>query len=271
MSMPQVLDPNWFYSSLAQASASVVGLFGAILATRLQSQLEKAATQQILVNNSLQRLTDLARPIFDRLQLYAQHSPQQMELIKAGIQECGGPRTEARWYSPYDMGASNVQFEADPHFLEVELARTKLTLAVLPHLERLLQSADPRSLDEFGPAVEPHLLEAAEGMPPQIRSVAKLASDASGQLAILSLQTRQTGFSALWLCLIVLSLSLVAPLLFLTAYSELHKLALTAALAVGLAILLIYLRMQISSLRDLGTYMALTPPRPKRPGAALTR
>ena len=33
------LDPNWFYSSLAQSAASIVGLLGAILVTRLQTQL----------------------------------------------------------------------------------------------------------------------------------------------------------------------------------------------------------------------------------------
>ena len=32
-------DPNWFYSSIAQCAAAIIGLLGAILATRLQQQL----------------------------------------------------------------------------------------------------------------------------------------------------------------------------------------------------------------------------------------
>src|SRR5688572_21783010 len=36
------LDPNWFYSSLSQCCAAVVGLLGAVLASRLQQQLAAA-------------------------------------------------------------------------------------------------------------------------------------------------------------------------------------------------------------------------------------
>ena len=32
------LDPNWFYSSLAQSAASIIGIFSALLITRLQKQ-----------------------------------------------------------------------------------------------------------------------------------------------------------------------------------------------------------------------------------------
>jgi hypothetical protein len=35
-------DPNWFYSSLAQCAAAVVGLLGAVLTTRIQQQLTGA-------------------------------------------------------------------------------------------------------------------------------------------------------------------------------------------------------------------------------------
>ena len=34
-----ILDPNWFYSSIAQCAAAIIGLLGAILATKLQAQL----------------------------------------------------------------------------------------------------------------------------------------------------------------------------------------------------------------------------------------
>jgi hypothetical protein len=62
--MQNAFDPNWFYSSLAQSSASVVGLFGAILATRLHSQMERAGEQQIRTNDALKALHDAAKPVF---------------------------------------------------------------------------------------------------------------------------------------------------------------------------------------------------------------
>jgi len=37
-----MLDPNWFYSSLAQCSTALIGLLGAILATRTQQQIIEA-------------------------------------------------------------------------------------------------------------------------------------------------------------------------------------------------------------------------------------
>jgi hypothetical protein len=36
-------DPNWFYSSLAQCGAAVVGLLGGVLVTRLQRQIAEAS------------------------------------------------------------------------------------------------------------------------------------------------------------------------------------------------------------------------------------
>lgn len=36
------LDPNWFYSSLAQSAAAIVGIVGSVLVVRLQAQLETA-------------------------------------------------------------------------------------------------------------------------------------------------------------------------------------------------------------------------------------
>jgi hypothetical protein len=41
------LDPNWFYSSLAQCSAAFVGLIGAILATKIQTSNANAIESSI--------------------------------------------------------------------------------------------------------------------------------------------------------------------------------------------------------------------------------
>lgn len=56
-------DPNWFYSSLAQCAAAVVGLMGAILATRVQHELA-------MVQSTYEEVVRLARRFRAELQIY---------------------------------------------------------------------------------------------------------------------------------------------------------------------------------------------------------
>lgn len=41
------LDPNCFYSSLAQSAAAIVGLMGGIFATRLEDQITTSSEQKL--------------------------------------------------------------------------------------------------------------------------------------------------------------------------------------------------------------------------------
>jgi hypothetical protein len=262
-------DPNWYYSSLAQSSASIVGLFGAILATRLQASLERAAEQQVRVNQALRQLEGLARPMLGRFSVYAENSPSQIERIRSALEHGSSSLTEPLWFHPYDSAPStNAQVGVDPHTLEVEAARTELALAALPHLQTLLAAAERGALERFGPAVEPYLNDTAEGMSPPLRDVSALAQAAAAQLAVLSVRTRTRMHRALLWCLAILSVGgLIAPLCFLTAYDRSHKILLTGALAVGLGVLLWYIRLQIKRLREFGTYDSLMPPGPRADAA----
>jgi len=48
-------DPNWFYSTLAQCTAAVVGLLGAVIATRLQEQYANSRMSSEKVVGHLRR------------------------------------------------------------------------------------------------------------------------------------------------------------------------------------------------------------------------
>lgn len=50
------LDPNWFYSSLCQCAAALVGLIGAILTARIQSQITSSTETRNAVQKSLTNL-----------------------------------------------------------------------------------------------------------------------------------------------------------------------------------------------------------------------
>ena len=50
-------DPNWFYSSIAQCTAAIIGLLGAILATKLQSQLIDVKPKYRSLTSSFSTLT----------------------------------------------------------------------------------------------------------------------------------------------------------------------------------------------------------------------
>ncbi len=79
------MDPNWFYSTIAQASANIVGVFGAILATWLHSRIERASVQQLRSTEALNRLTQFALPLLAQLEVYVQHSEAQIALIRSEI------------------------------------------------------------------------------------------------------------------------------------------------------------------------------------------
>ncbi len=56
------VDPNWFYSSLAQCTAAIVGLLGALLVSRLQQQLSdfRHDLHDVLVNrDTIRNMVDI--------------------------------------------------------------------------------------------------------------------------------------------------------------------------------------------------------------------
>lgn len=265
-------DPNWFYSSLAQSAAGVVGLLGAILSNQLQSRIERAAEQQVEATTpALRRLDDYVRPLAENLALYVENSPSQLELLRTAIRT-SAPLTASNWYTPFDSVGKPMHDEAHQHHLDVETGRTDLSRAVLPHLQELLKATDPASLLCYAPSVEPHMLASVlpvrDGLPELLGRVPAIGREAADHLRILRLRTVVVQPSVLWLCLLAMAAAgVIVPLSFLSAYSSNHRFWLLSAFGGALGVLLSFIAYQIRRLQLLGQYHTLLPPRPRLDGA----
>jgi hypothetical protein len=213
--MDTPLDPNWFYSSLAQAAASVVGLVAGILVTRLQGDIKTATSHQIQTTEVLRKLDKRARKLMQCLS---------------------------------SEPSSNDQ----------------LAQQVVVLLDTLLNTATQSAIQDFHLAIAPLLGNRPNSeLERDLRKISKLAAVGFRRLQVLHIHTGST-FQALWWCLVALSSSgLILPLLFLSAYSSLHRVLLVSVFAISITVLLSYLRSRILRLAALGRYHSLLPPNPE--------
>ncbi|MDR7419326.1 MAG: hypothetical protein QN178_10505, partial [Armatimonadota bacterium] len=54
-----ISDPAWFYSSLAQVSAAIVGLIGAVLGTRLVSHIPDMRAALVSIHSRMSNVLDM--------------------------------------------------------------------------------------------------------------------------------------------------------------------------------------------------------------------
>lgn len=76
-----ILDPNWFYSSIAQCAAAIIGLLGAILATRLQTQIAEAESVFRKLNSTFLQLENAIKHAIIELEREYQLGEQNIDLI----------------------------------------------------------------------------------------------------------------------------------------------------------------------------------------------
>jgi hypothetical protein len=100
------LDPNWFYSSIAQSAAAIVGLLGAIFATHLQDQITTAREQRLATTQSLKDLHDRLIGVRKPLAEYLEHTEVQLQFLRQHLSS-GGQVERAPWYSPLEMASRN--------------------------------------------------------------------------------------------------------------------------------------------------------------------
>ena len=80
-------DPNWFYSSLAQCAAAVVGLLGAVLATRLQEQYSAVRTSYEEVAKQLRQLQQEFRNRIAEITSFSAFADKRIEEIETAIKQ----------------------------------------------------------------------------------------------------------------------------------------------------------------------------------------
>jgi hypothetical protein len=261
--MSDTLDPNWFYSSLAQSAASVVGLLGGLLATRLQSDLERAEEQRVRTSTALQKLYGKVRPFTEQLRLYARHCAPQIEEVRDALKAKTTNLRPQIWYSPFDTGLPDRDVTVDQHIIDVESARLRLTEALLPLLEKVLTARNAPALTDFSVRTQPLLSSIpAEGMTELVERIVNLASNGASELGLLRIRASSTLTRGLWRILGVLAVGgLIVPLGFLAAYRAIDRIALLALFSGGIGCLLWYIRSRVVALEKLGCYQSLLPPR----------
>lgn len=254
------LDPNWFYSSLAQSAAAIVGLLGGIFATRLQTQITDSREQRLKSIQALQRLHERLTKLRTPLHEYLDHTDSQLALLheqlRAGITRIDQPV----WYAHVEKSL-NASVEVSDRMIRIEQDRTRDAKLLLPLVAAAL---DTNSMGAVH-ALDRGLGIAIDQLSEQTRHLAnalyELGRSATRELSILLLRCNTRPSWMLWWCLAALTtFGVVAPLWFLSAHAVAHKVGLLGAFVTTLIVLLTYLGSQIKELSRSGQFYSVLPP-----------
>src|ERR1700694_2972395 len=82
-----VTDPSWFYSSMSQASAAIIGLMGGLLLSRLLQQLSVVRESRALLVLDFVAIRTAAWSARTFVQQYAFYIERQLPLMKKAFAE----------------------------------------------------------------------------------------------------------------------------------------------------------------------------------------
>jgi hypothetical protein len=260
ISPPPTLDPNWFYSTLAQSAAAIVGLLGGIFAARLQDQITAAREQRLKATPHLTNLHTVLVQLRGPMSEYLEHADQQLTLLRKAIAAGTKQLTAPIWYAHVEK-SEPASVEASAGMVRVEEERTRDTQQILPLITAALASNSVRGIFELergSQAIAGNLSHHTSGYAEQILV---LARQASRELRVLALRSRTKPHWVLWACLAVLSLfGIIAPLMFLSSHNARAKAALITGFAAALVVLLGYLASQVRELGQATHWRSVLPP-----------
>ncbi len=258
------LDPNWFYSSLAQSAASFVGLFGGILAASVQAQYEPAALQREIATAALRALNAQLRIDQRCLTDYREHAPNQIAVTRAGMADGKPAVCFEKFYHPFGVVPDNNGGQAcTPAIIDLEVKRLTVTEGLVPLIDTVLKAKNTNEFAAFLKDAARFTETSVEGMGAIARKLVEFTERSSFELERLELRTRTRTWGILLAVLFVVVLTgLVGPLLELSVHNACGWLGLGGAgfFALGLLALLIYICVQIALLRRRARYETLLPP-----------
>jgi hypothetical protein len=253
-------DPNWFYSSLAQSAAAVVGLLGAVLATRLQQQLHEVGASFQRVAKLLAQLRETLRSRADAIQNYIRFADVRIGEIEAALnrgetrlqvtQEVsfwGGSRSGSPWTVDLSKEAlqeyRDLRASASPRIALLQKYRSLATVQ-----DALAADGDLAALHAQLPAT------VAQGAIPDLRaSIDQIVITNGEHRRIASIAVPATFVTILgWLCVF----GLVGPLGFLSAYGGASKPVFLLAFAVGVIAIPVYIGFELIRIFRLRRIMA---------------
>lgn len=245
------LDPNWFYSSLAQSAAAIVGIVGSVLIVRLQSQLETARrNKEQFLRTFLEcrgRWLTLASSMIAFMEYIDRTRPLVAQALERGEAQLQvgeeihfvGSRGGSPWLMPISPETlANFEHEKKAASL---LANAVSTLSKVQDLHDLVNH-----------------FSSFEGLrnvlPKEAHSIVEgVVNDLRRQVQPIERHTIQTSVWTsivltvvlAWLCVF----GLLIPLTYLSAYADLHKYLLTSAFAVAVIALPAVMGFQIKEVR----------------------
>jgi hypothetical protein len=140
-------DPNWFYSSLAQSAAAVVGLIGAVLAARLQEQQKASRLSRDMVLGHLNGIREMTRSLKSGLERFRQSSEKHLGTLEGAVRR--GEQTVEITEEVYFWGGSRggSGWRIPTSHEEVQRYRDLQTLADTTS-ETLARYVDPATVSE---------------------------------------------------------------------------------------------------------------------------
>ncbi len=249
-----MLDPNWLYSSLAQCAAALVGLIGAVLATRLQTQiaLVRDATEKLSLR--LRELRDSPRDVIARLgefeRFASQRIPALEEAIRAGQNRIEVNRELDIWGN--SRGGSGMWVPATSEAID----QLKAQVAILPAMNGALDQCSRLRTPQEARALRGPLEAVLSRIPSEraymIRdyldrlTLVERAHDLSDTAASVRVPAVMTAILG-WLTV----LGLVFPLAYLSSYSSSHKILLLTAFSIGISAVPVYIAIELVRIKKL--------------------
>jgi hypothetical protein len=254
------LDPNWFYASVAQSAAAIVGLLGGVFATRLQDQIMRSREQRLKANEALQPLYDQLIALRMPLHEYLEHTEKQIQLLwdqlRAGVSRIEQPVRYA-----HVEKSSNAIVEVSGRMVRIEEERTHDAKLLLPVVAGALDGNSIAAVLQVDRGLTDLTNRVSTQTVSQVKGVRAISQRATRELRILRLRSNTRPSWILWWCLVALSIfGVVIPLWFLSAHALSHKAVLLVAFAAALIVLLVYLGSQVKDLGRSAQWRSMLPP-----------
>lgn len=247
------MDPNWFYSTLAQSTAGIVGLLGALLATHLQRQLREARLARGQMAARHREWLEMRRIGADRLVQYIAWAPGYIEELRTAL------ASPDRTIGLRERLTISGRMPADPQsrlsVSEVDIDREEVKLRDAQAIREVIE--EPREIRSISQAVDLLMLlfNRTSGVhDPEISDVLFRHAEALNLLLAADMALRESTSLRTpgillgvltWFCIV----GLVIPLLFLSASPGPSKEQLIWAFAAGLVVLVGYIGFQVEELR----------------------
>ena len=245
------LDPNWFYSSLAQSAASVVGLLGGVLATRLQQQIVEVRELRLQAEQHLQQLAREYSTVVTPLRVYTTWSASQVAALEERLSSAENSFSYPVWYAPFEK-SEPASVGLSEHMLAIERARHCAAADLLPVLEQFAAANSVAALRVLTEGLGVLGTKMPDDMSARVRPLRDLAQSAAHENELLALRARTRMGWVLWLCLVgICAVGVIWPLSYLSAYEPIHRGLMLGGFAVCLAVLLGYILIQLKELIQL--------------------